>query len=221
MKKLLISAILITALGTVSAEDDKGIPPNRFGIQLNTGFKFQGGMEHYPNNNSYDNSGSEINISPQINVPLNNRYGFQFGYNFNNTISKETNGSTTEINSLLTGPSLSILRYCDPCWSEEDCNRFFSFLGFDFDMIGGDRKYEYRFNNIINSETGRIRQTMAAITGGAAYRLGGNVYAQVQTDLVCFQSTKTTYDSKEPERYNTNSHVGILRNFEAGVRVNF
>lgn len=225
MKKLFISSVTaIAALQSALAQGDDKMPFNTMGVELNLGFK-RDYYTGYSDNKEYA-KGPQVtySLNPMFRLPVSSRYNVGLGLTYASDKYTQTNVNTnaeTEVSAGLFGPSLSIQRYCDPCWSEEDCEKFFTFLGFDFDYLAGDRDYSFTMGSFRQSETGRIRSIFGGFHGGVAYQIAPNLFAQGSVNIAKFQSERTIYDNNNKDNYETNNHFGLFRGAHAGIRYNF
>lgn len=225
MKKLTITTFFaLCTIVSAFGQDDKKIPVNTMSVELNLGY-MRDFNTYYANDQEYA-KGPDRNftINPMFRLPVNNKYNVGLGITYASDKQTQTNSgsnSETEISSGLFGPSLSVMRYCDPCWSEEDCIKFYTFLGFNFDYLSGDRDYQFTMGSISNHETGKIRSTFAGLNGGVAYKIAPNILLQGSLNLAKYRSTRTIYDNTDKDNYETENHFGLLRGTTAGIRINF
>jgi hypothetical protein len=224
MKKyILLSASLLWAQMTLVAQD-KAIPVNKMGIGLDLDFSSGNTIRYADGNDVQDAPSINYSISPNFRMPLSREFAGAVGLNYGTrTETVKSDNFTEETKTVSFGPSLSIYRYCDPCWSEEDCMDFFTFLGFDFDYCSGKREYEYLFhqNNSTIRTTGSVRSISTALTAGALYRLMPNIYVQGNVNALSFMNTRTIWDNSDKNDYQRNNRVSLFRVVQVGLVGNF
>jgi opacity protein-like surface antigen len=222
MKKLLLISALSCIFMQVALAQN---PINSMGGQLDFGYH----RNHYEDytGDTMDDEGTTntISISPKFRLALtpNINVGIGLGY-VSEKYTQENpgnNSNKTTDNETMLGPSLSFTRYCDPCESEEDCIRYFTFMGLNMDMLSGKREYQYTMGNFNYTEMGKVRQTNVALSGGVAYRILPGVYAQGSVNILSMNRTKTIYDNKNPKDYRINNDYGVLRGGSAGLILPF
>jgi hypothetical protein len=222
MKKSLIFTCIIGLVTPVLKSQNR---INTTGIQLDFGMNRGTYHDYVADSSNQDQTTMDYDINPQFRIKVAPQYNLAIGANISkyhsNTMYPGSVKSEYDIKESLIGPSVSITRYCDPCESEDDCIKYFTFLGFYGDMLSGKRTYERTYGNNSNFDHGKIRQIDLGLNGGVAYQVFPNIYLQGSVNILGYTTKKTIYENDKPDRFNRNSSLSLFRGARAGIIVPF
>lgn len=223
-KSLTFSMLALFFASEAIADDGKKPTANQLGVGLNLNFGHNNSKDI---NASFTGTGSRnsFNLMPYVNIPLGEKFAVMAGLDYDKYKSTYTNqsGGVSEYSESAIGPCISILRYCDPCYSEEDCLRFFGYTGINFSYTGGNSEdiYTPKGSGVSSRDKGKVNYLHTNALAGFNYRLTENVFLNGQINLFGYYADKGVPDNDNKNNYYTNRGINVLNSVAGGIRVNF
>lgn len=224
MKNTFTALMLVLVFaGTAAAEGGDHTPANKTGVGLNFNLHKNNYETMFPTNNEHGPN-SSLTLNPYVSIPISKRLAIQGGfdlYKYRSEYFEENKNSSLNTESAF-GPNISLIRYCDPCYSEDDCLRFFGYTGIGFDYVSGNSTYKYMpYMGQTTSTGGKVSYFNTNILAGFNYRILGNINLNGQVNVLSMYSDKYTRDANNKNAYSTNKGFDFINTVTGGIRVNF